>query len=708
MTAGGNPRGVSGGGPPRFPDDLRTDAELGCTVRGRKTTFRLFAPRAASVTLVLFDRFEAERGEEVPMTPGAGGAWEHAAEGNFTGRWYGYRIDGPREPGGMSDPSVLVADPYSKAVTTVNHWRLPAKSLILDTSFHWGNDRSPLPRDARELVIYECHVRDMTAHPSARARRPGTYAGLSEKGIAGGLDHLLSLGVNAVELMPVMKFGTIELPYRDRSALSDSGRVNEWNPYARNHWGYMTSFFFAPESYYGTDGTMEPGAVNGADGRAVKELKEMVKALHREGIAVILDVVYNHTSHYDFNPFKYIDKRYYYRCDAGGNFLEASGCGNDFHTERPMARRVILDSVRCWLEEYRVDGFRFDLAGMIDEETCRQITRTARKIKPDAVLIAEPWGGGRRHPGWFADLGWWSWNDRYRDAIKGRDPQHGRGFIFGSAGAGGDPAGLLTGSLKSDEDPFPGGRPALNYVESHDGYTLGDFIRLATGEVAPEERFAAIEAGVFRGSPVRGAGTATGGDIRRLSPLRLALNKFGAMVLLTSPGPVMIHQGQEFARSKVIAGTEAPDPDVGKPDHNSYNKDNETNHLDYAVRDLNRELFDYYRGLVGLRKHHPLLCAPRKPGSVEFPEGGGLFAVCQIGPLPETEKGSGARARGGFNRYIVLLNASPDRTSAWQPPTGHWTVLADASAVHPPGIEPRAAASVEIRPSSGMILATYR
>ncbi len=686
-----------------------TGPPLGCQVDAGQTGFRLFAPRATAVTLVLFERFEAVTGEELIMVPGPAGIWETVVPSDLTGRWYGYRIDGPREQGGMFDPSVVVADPYSKAVTTLNHWRLPAKTLILDTSYYWEGDRSPLPRNAAELVIYECHVRDLTAHPSSGARSPGTYAGFTEKGIAGGLGHLLSLGVNTVELLPVMKFGTIELPYHDQAARSDSGRVNDWNPYARNHWGYMTSFFFAPESYYGTDGSAAPGAVNGADGRAVRELKDLVKALHREGIAVILDVVYNHTSHYDFNPFKYIDKQYYYRCDAGGNFLEASGCGNDFHTEQPMARRVILDSVRYWLEEYHVDGLRFDLAAMIDEETCRQITGVARATSPNVVLIAEPWGGGAHHPGWFADLGWWSWNDRFRDGVKGRDPEHGRGFIFSHPGNSGDPGGgstgetalTLTGWLPANGAGGgaapPGGRPALNYLEAHDGYTLGDFIRLATGGVSRDDRF---------------PGPASG--LPRLSPRQLALNKFAAMILLTSPGPVMIHEGQEFARGKVIAPTDAPDPDCGRLDHNSYNKDNPTNYLDFGLRDLNAGLFEYYRGLIRLRKRHPLLCAARDAGSVVFPSNGGTFAVCHIGPPADRRDRQTAlsqdadpHAAAGFNRYIVLLNASPDRATAWTPPAGRWKLLADGSVVHPPGKEPLAAQTLDISPSSGMILGAH-
>ncbi len=673
MSAPGSRSTPGGEFPPAFPDDLRTDAPLGCIAAGGRTAFRLFAPRALSVTLVLFDRFEDDAGREVPMAPGPGGTWERTLEENLTGRWYGYRISGPDEPGGMFDPSILVADPYSRAVTVRNNWRLPAKTLILDDSFDWGDDRSPLSGTASDLVIYECHVRDLTAHRSAGARHPGTFKGLAEQGIAGGLGHILSLGVNAVELLPVMKFGTIEMPYRDESIRSDQGRVNDWNPYARNHWGYMTSFFFAPETYYGTDGTIEPGAVSGADGRAVRELKELVRALHREGIAVILDVVYNHTSHYDFNPFKHIDKQYYYRCDPAGNFLEESGCGNDFHTGRPMTRRLIADSAAYWLREYRVDGLRFDLAAMIDEETCRAITAAAAGVRPGVALIAEPWGGGRHHPGWFSELGWYSWNDRYRDRIKGRDPRQPSGFIFGGAGSAPDAAGALSGTPGPGDLPAPDGRFALNYVESHDGHTLGDFIRIATGEASP---------------PRGGSG--------RLTPRQLALNRFAAMVLLSSPGPVMIHEGQEFARSKVIAKTDAPDPAVGAYDHNSYEKDNGTNYLDFGFADEQASLFGYYRQLILLRRNNPPLSTRRDPGSVSFQGEDGLLAVC---PIP------GDRPAGeGPNRYIVLLNASPDREAEYRPPPGPWTLLADASTVHPHGNGPPAPASVTLPPSSGMIL----
>lgn len=655
------------------------------------TSFRIFAPRATSVSLFLFTDHLDERGERHPMERDADGVWECSLPGKYTGRCYGYRIEGPepssRRPGEMFNPSVLVADPYSHAVVTRNTWRMPARSLITDTAYRWKHPAPRLPEDRNRLVVYEAHVRDMTAHPSAQTPAPGTYRAFAAPGARGGLSHLRSLGIDAVELLPVMKFGTMEIPFGDASARTDSGRVNTWNPYARNHWGYMTGFFFAPETYYGSDGTMEPGAFNGTDGRAVTELKELIDALHGEGIAVILDVVYNHTSHYDFNPLKYADKHYYYRCDDSGNFIEESGCGNDFDTGRPMARRLVVDSIRHWLKEYRVDGFRFDLAAMIDPETCARITEAARGINPGVLLVAEPWGGNRHHPAWFDELGWASWNDRYRDLVRGQNPFDRRGFIFGGgadAPDGGNGEHLrasldcvLTGTLRPEGGLFSRSEHGVNYIESHDGYTLGDFIRLATGEITPDGRYRPGDPGL------------------RLSDTQMSLNRFAAFVLLTSVGPVMIHEGQEFARSKVIAETSIPDPDAGKIDHNSYNKDNATNHLDYAERDRNAALVEYYRGLIGLRRRHPALCTPGAAGTVEFPDGRAAFAVRRIafraGDSPAME-------------YIVLLNADRGNGAGFALPGAGWRVLADSATVYPGGKGPAAGKKVMLPPSSGAVL----
>ncbi|MDZ7342429.1 MAG: alpha-amylase family glycosyl hydrolase, partial [candidate division KSB1 bacterium] len=323
----------------RYPDfypelnRFYSSKPLGATMAAGNTIFRLFAPNATGVTLVTFATHDSPTGKEFPMQKDPDGVWEYSLPGEQYGLYYGYRIHGRNDRASMFDPKVIVADPYARAVVTRNDYQHAARSLIVSDAYDWEGD-TWMNTPIQDLIIYEMHVRDMTIHPSAGVEHAGTYLGLCETGRIGGLDYLLDLGINAVELLPCQEFANIEPPYNDSSA----AKINSWNPYARNHWGYMTSYFFAPESYYATDGNLAPGGYCGIQGRQVTEFKDMVKALHRKGIAVIMDVVYNHVSDYDLNPFKYIDKKYYFRLDSVGRFLSYSGCGNDFMTERPMVR----------------------------------------------------------------------------------------------------------------------------------------------------------------------------------------------------------------------------------------------------------------------------------------------------------------------------------------------------------------------------------
>ncbi len=209
------------------------------------------------------------------------------------------------------------------------------------------------------------HVRDMTTHPTSTAKQKGSYLGLVEPNQNGGIEHIKSMGVNAVQLLPTQEFANVEVPYKDET----TPVYNDWNPYSRNHWGYMTTFFFAPESYYASDGTDTPNAWNGTDGRAVNEFKDMIKSFHNEDIAVIMDVVYNHVSNYDWHPLKYIDRESYFRLDENGNYISHSGCGNDTQSENPKMRQLILESLKYWMTAYHIDGFRFDIGNLIDAKT---------------------------------------------------------------------------------------------------------------------------------------------------------------------------------------------------------------------------------------------------------------------------------------------------------------------------------------------------
>ncbi len=671
-----------GSGHPSPMDTLFSTKELGCIIGESSTTFRIFAPRATEVRLVLFAAYNDDAGQENLMTHDTNGVWEYTSPYRLVGKYYGYRVWGPSGPGEMFNPNVVVGDPYSKAVVTKNNYRHPAKSLIIDTKYDWEGDTFVIPEDHNRLVIYEGHVRDLTAHISSGVAAKGTYTGLTEQGKTGGLSYLKDLGINALELLPIQKFGTIELPYRDSSVMTETGEFNTWNPYERNHWGYMTSYFFAPETYYATDGTMDRDRFNGIDGRAVKELKNLVKTLHGENIAVILDVVYNHVSQYDYNPFKYIDKLYYFDCDSSGNFQKMSGCGNDFKTSRPMARRLIVESIKYWMREYHIDGFRFDLATMIDRETCNEISAEAKKINPHVILIAEPWGAGKYDPPGFSDIGWASWNDQIRNGVKGQNTHDGLGFIFGKFQGSNSKKTLmsyLTGTLREDGGMYLKKDHSINYLESHDDNTFGDFIRLGSGEVKETDRIS----DAYHNA--------------QLTPRQLSLNKLAALYLLSAQGPIMIAEGQEFARSKVIAHTSAPDTNVGRLDHNSYEKDNETNYLNYHHKALNQELFDYYKGLIGLRRTHPAFgSAPKNAISFLTTTDDFLIAYSvdeKMVPQSKTE-----------NRFLVILNGNQTQTERIALPKGNWKIIVNDKKVSLKKPIRTVMKTVSIPPVSGMIL----
>ncbi|MEX0685457.1 MAG: hypothetical protein WD267_11330 [Balneolales bacterium] len=584
-------------------NNVQTKASIlsfGAFPTSESCSFRVFCPPSPKVQLELFDHFEDQIGRRFEMKKNDEGIWELEIQENLIHKYYGYRITPPQKIPGFLASSDLVADPWSKHVTAVNHYRQYAKTKIIgDDEFDWEDDRFITPKDPRDLIIYETHLKDMTAHPSSGCEQPGTYEGFIEERIIGGINHLKQLGVNAVELLPLQKYGGFEPPFKQRTK---EGIYNTWNPYSRNYWGYMTSFFFAPETLYARDGSSRPGALIGKSFHAITEFKTVVKALHKAGITVIMDVVYNHVSHYDINSFMHLDKPYFFRHDHHGKLLSESGTGNDFKTEAPIARQAIIESLCYWMEEYHIDAFRFDLANMIDRKTIDIIRQETSKINPDVLLIAEPWGGGYDPTG-FSEYGWPAWNDQIRNGVKGSDPIDGKGFIFGTWQFDTSREALenmIRGTLvDSANGRFHSSEHSVNYLESHDGYTLGDFIRIGLDASLKNKK---IENKTKN---------------TRLNAQQNRLAKLGALYLFVSQGITMIHAGQEWARSKVIADTTINDPCTGHLDHNSYEKDNETNFLDYDEIELNHNLFEYYKGLIALRKISPAL-RKAKPEDIVF------------------------------------------------------------------------------------------
>lgn len=641
--------------PTRVLDKFYSNKKLGWQVKNGKTYFNLFAPRAKIVKLVLFDRYDDYEGREYFMSKDRDGVWSLELDGELYGKYYAYRVDGPKDKTEMFDFDVLIADPYSTAVASKNSYEHESRTLIFKDDFDWeGTDWVKIPMN--ELIIYEMHVRDLTAHKTSGSSKPGTYIGLIEEGIRGGINYIKSLGVNAVELLPIHDFANWEIPYKRHYR----GYYNTWNPYERNHWGYMTTYFFAPESYYASNGTSKFGEWNGTDGRQVREFKELVKAFHKEGIAVILDVVYNHTSQYDYNPFKYIDKKYYFRLDPEQNFHSFSGCGNDLKTERPMMRRLILESVKYWMTEYKIDGFRFDLAHLIDEDTRKMIIEEARKINPNVIIIAEPWGGGY-DPAGFSKIGWAAWNDQARNGIKGENPFNRQSFIFGKWDYGVNQDVMkrfFAGTLATLGGLFQTHNHSINYFESHDNYTLGDFIRLAIGKIEKNDVIKNEE------------------KLIKLTPIELKINKLAALTLFSLQGPIMIHEGQEFARAKIIAQTDAEDIHIGTIDENSYNKDNETNYINFNHVDWNKELVEYYKGLISLRKRMPQIRNSDLSDLDFLVDEKNQFCVGYHSKKRAEKVGEMT------NEVVVIVNGNRTFAGEIKLPDGEWIVIADGSKIY--------------------------
>lgn len=618
----------------------------GFTISGDTTSFCFYCPDAESVRCVVYDSYDSKKGIEHPMHMDESGMWMLTIHGNLKGRWYGYRVF--YNGNGSTDSPYygsVFADPYSKHLTVKNNYRQEARSYIFQDEFDWENGSHRFPDDVRDLIIYETHLKDLCAHPNLEAKGKGFYNMFIGGDHPGGISYLKKLGVNCVEFLPLQKFSPIEPPF---NIVTPEGFHNTWNRYSTNYWGYMTSFFFAPESSFASDYTDQ---YSGKSLAAVRELKQVIKNLHEEGITVLMDVVYNHTSLFDMNPLTHLMPDIYLRKDENGSLLNRSGTGNEFKSEEPIARQMIIDSLLYWMDEFKIDGFRFDLAALLDKKTWDIIKKRIHKKYPKAVLIAEPWGG-YYSPDHFSKHDWASWNDRIRNSIKGSNPLHDKGFIFSHwqhETRRERLENIMKGTLYHAEGGlYQTSEHSVNYLESHDGYTLADFIRIGLN---PELHDQVIE---------------NREEHTLLNEHEMRLAKFAALALFTAQGSTMIHAGQEFGRSKIIADNGHDDPNSGKMDHNSYEKDNETNWLNFSDLKVNRSLFEYYQGLIDIRKTSPAL-RKSKPEEICFDYYGD--------PLLLSFYISGESTNDLYDYYIILNGSSQYHE---QPLTaGGWEVLAN-------------------------------
>jgi glycogen operon protein len=564
---------------------------LGATYDGSGTNFALFSEVAQQVDLALIGDDGSE--QLVQLTEVDGFVWHAYLPSVQPGQRYGYRVHGPYDTakGLRCNPSKLLLDPYAKAIdgqvdadeslfsyrfakpeelNTMDNREHTMLSVVTNPFFDWGNDRPP-GHAYHETVIYEAHVKGLTkTHPGLPEDIRGTYAGIGHPAI---IEHLKELGVTAIELMPVHQF-------------AQDGHLQERG--LTNYWGYNTIGFFAPHNAY---------AANGTRGQQVTEFKTMVQALHEADIEVILDVVYNHTAEgNEFGPtlsFKGIDNAAYYRLvdSDKSHYYDTTGTGNSLLMRHPHVLQLIMDSLRYWVTEMHVDGFRFDLAATLARQF-HEVDRLSAffdLVQQDPVvsqvkLIAEPWdvGDGGYQVGNFPPL-WTEWNGKYRDTV--RDFWRGEKYTLAEFGS------RLTGSSDLYQDDSRRPLASINFITAHDGFTLRDLV-----SYNDKHNDANGEGGKDGESHNRSWNCGVEGetDDPEVLTLRARQQRNFLTTLLISQGVPMLAHGDELGRTQ-------------KGNNNVYCQDNELSWVNWDLSDSQKELLEFTRRLVKLRNDHPVL-----------------------------------------------------------------------------------------------------
>jgi len=701
-----------------------TPYPLGATWDGAGTNFALFSEVAERVELCLFDADPAggrERETRIAITEVDGLVWHCYLPAVEPGQHYGYRVHGPYQPerGHRCNPAKLLLDPYVKAVDGQVTWHqalfsyqhgnpsvrntddsapyMP-RNVVINPYFDWADDRPPRT-PYHETLIYEAHVRGLTMrHPEVPPEQRGSYAGLAHPAV---IEHLTRLGVTAVELMPVHQ----SVP---ESALVSRGLTN--------YWGYNTIAFLAPEGRYSS---------SDAPYGQVAEFKAMVRALHAAGIEVILDVVYNHTAEGGaLGPtlsFRGIDNAAYYRLAPGSpqDYLDYTGCGNSLNVRNPQSLQLIMDSLRHWILDMHVDGFRFDLAAALAREL-HDVDRLAAffdLVQQDPVvsqvkLIAEPWdvGQGGYQVGQFPPL-WSEWNGKYRDTV--RDLWRGRPATLPEF------ASRLTGS--SDLYETSARRPvaSVNFVTCHDGFTLRDLVsydRKHNGANGDHNRDGTDDNRSWN------CGAEGPSDDPDVNELRARQARNFLVTLFCSQGVPMLLAGDEMSRTQ-------------EGNNNAYCQDNDLSWMDWEAAGKHQDLIDFTCALSGLRRAHPVFRRRRffsgqAPAAPDGPDGGGLQDIVWLTPagrqMTDSDWHTGyARSLAVFlngdaitepgprgetvrdDNFLLLFNANREPVSFTLPDRRFgpgWDVLIDTAAAGRAGGTVPAEGSAELAGRSIMVL----
>jgi pullulanase len=628
-----------------------TGHDLGVKYSPLKTVFKVWAPKASEVKLRLYNAGDGGAAiSTIAMVKGIKGVWALVVPKDLKNKYYTFQV--------KQDGNWLMERPdiYAKAVG-VNGMRGMVADLASTNPTNWRNDKKPALKNFTDIVLYETHIRDISMSPTSGIVHKGKFLGLAETGTKSpdgestGLDHIKELGVTHVHLLPSFDFNSVDETKPD---------ANQYN------WGYDPLNYNVPEGSYST---------NPYDGNVrIKEFKKMVQTLHKNGLRVILDVVYNHTSDTKGSNFNQFAPGYFYRQNADGSYSNATACGNEVASERAMVRRFMIESVVYWAKEYHLDGFRFDLMGVHDLETMNMISDTLHKIDPTIFIYGEGWTAGnsplpegqravKKNMAKLHEVA--AFSDDLRDGLKGgwSDVKE-KGFVSGNIAMTESVKFGIVASTRNPQvnyklvnyskapwaaEPFQ----TITYVSCHDDNTLFDRLRISN----PKASDTAL----------------------------IKMDKLANAIVLTSQGVAFLHSGAELLRTKQGIA-------------NSFNKPDSINQIDWSRKTKYKAVFEYYKNLVALRKHHP---AFRMPSTKMIRKNLEFIATGDPGII-SYQISNNANGDSWKNIFVILNGNFKEKTI--KIPAGNWTLAADENIVNEKGIKKIGSGNVTIPGTAAYIL----
>jgi len=624
--------------------------DLGVKYSPLKTVFKVWAPKASEVKLRLYDAGAGgEAVNTISMAKGLNGTWRAAVSKNIKNKYYTFQV--------MQDGkwSLECPDIYAKAVG-VNGARGMVADMAATNPAGWQTDKKPALKNFTDIILYELHIRDISVDPNSGIKHKGKFLGLAESGTKSsdgeptGLDHIKQLGVTHIHLLPSFDYNS----------------VDETKPDAKYNWGYDPLNYNVPEGSYST---------NPYEGNVrIKEFKQMVQALHKKGLRVILDVVYNHTSDVKNSNFNQFVPGYFYRKNADGTYANGTSCGNEVASEKTMVRKFIIESVVYWAKEYHLDGFRFDLMGVHDIETMNQISAALHKIDPTIFIYGEGWTAGntplpeadraiKKNTAQLNKIAVFS--DDIRDGIKGGwSSMKDKGFVSGALDkVESVRSGIIASTPNKQVDyskvnyskeawaaqPYQ----TITYASCHDDNTLFDRLKISNP--------GASEADLVK------------------------MDKLANAIVLTSQGVSFLHSGAEMLRTKQGVA-------------NSYNSPDSINQIDWSRKTKYKAVFEYYKGLIALRKNHPAFRMPSTKmiqDNLKFIDTGNAGVIAyQISNNANGDK---------WKNILVVLNGNASAKSI-KLPRGKWTMVANGNIVNEKGVEQIAGKDLALAATSAYVL----